>query len=1332
MKVEERSEGQANPEANAQGITIPKLRPGAVDSYLALPRPDHNLTLEQSYKSITSHLPLKFALAEALISDGRYEDPVFLLHNFIPSRQVLSYIEDSEDRAAAEQEIKTTGRVLKDRLALMLLKKGILTNETEVRDAVTHSFEQNERVSDLALAGWPIEVVGQIMTLELFSDIDDTRKMEELRGWVTRALYRPYLGTLSGIIPEREMSIPDMLDRVPKQIYRNKYMIQHNLVERYLEQKFMQGITDTGLEQGLEGIEQLVDAATDPDERYFLERVQERFYDIATYPLQGDFRPDITVKDRQRQFPSFEQRAFSYDFLTSNTRLLTADTGLGKTGAAFLAMENTEAEKVLVLAPASGKQTWQLEADKIYYQPDQVLIVSGSQDILAAKSAAQKYVVVSQELLEDAEQNPKILEHLLELVRESGIDAAIIDEIDNLTNNETISVKTALKVLEGIRVNHHEKGRAGEAPVLGLTATPIKSSLADVNIPMAVLYPEKYAPTTDASTGEKKTFSDTYLNRPDLAYLALIGEKRMFRWEQATGVQEFSYDLLRFRASPFEEYLYSFVLDEVAGGSLDKFRLLENTLFNPLLIKAEVRLRAEDKIPAIDIDEVLNTLKDTLREWKVLQGIAQPQQDGDFLSADRLVELGLGDMVLGCFFAHFENGIDTLVEEFTRETDDPELQELREFWRNREISTKYRLLKEQLIDALTWRDSSDGVKQREKFIAVSPGKKQGRTDDVSQREITDKYGRKIPLHAAWELQQLNNTTLIKLMREWVASHGLGDPDKVPFIDGSITVGQARDGIINAYVNDITVPGMLVTLETMFQSRDLMLNVIKNEDEEIIGVRKIFTEPPWNFRDLRQMIGRSQRQGQRIPVRNVVLQAEGLIDEGKAEAVKYTYLLSRMALSGITLTDEEKEFFDSKRRGNKIELQSADARFMRDFFGRVRGAGEEKLEAYLDEPTLEGKTVAERFAAQFYGEGQDMFQLTGYNADMVSRLIHRSGKADGKILSLGAGTLLLQRTLERGIDNVDINPYMMEAAWPEAQSYGGKMILAAASRLPTDQIEDNTYDVVDSAFALHWSRLQGSKKGNVQQSERVRILTAVNDKLQDGGLFILTLPESVFDDDAFERFTEVLEGNFGFKVDTELSGWSFGLPRIGKEKRLGWCIVGYKKGEVNLSQLNLEQLAFLSDKREWVSKGKKKESRNGAVKKDYPEPEYAVRFKEYRIQNPLQRDHITQLNEETENGLTAMSMLIPERDIVEDGGEIFNHRLSFLRGATQADFKEYRRDFVRKMADITGWSWEEIEEFASGWLASQQGKPDRVKNRSSAYTRILKAAKEMLYNQSQNL
>lgn len=712
-----------------------------------------------------------------------------------------------------------------------------------------------------------------------------------------------------------------------------------------------------------------------------------------------------------------------------------------------------------------------------------------------------------------------------------------------------------------------------------------------------------------------------------------------------------------------------------------------------------------------------------------MRGITAPVSPDDYLSASKLVELGMGEEVVACFFSDLlENGIDTVIDELVRESDDPELAEVYKFWKSKAVSSKYAHLEELLKDKLSWKTDREGRRFRDKVFIVSPSRKQGRTADVVQRDIRTPDGNRRNLYAQYELDTINDSKLVEHIKEW--TQGLCNEDDILILDGSVSLGKQKDEIIARWVNDPNAPVLVVTLEATYQSRDYTLNTTVDQDgREISGIEKVFLSPPWYYQQLKQMAGRSIRQGHLVPVHVSVLESEDLVDHGKGEGVLYSYLLSRMALSGIVLSSEEQEFFDSKRVGRRISFQSPEKRFLRDALSFVRGAGEDVIDGFLkDESRIRDEvTVNQLIAEKFFDEGRDEYHVSGYNAELVAFLAKNFVNPDAAILSIGAGTLLLQRKLKRGIDNVDINPHMMEAGWKLAEQYGGRMIEGRASSLSPLEFPDATYDLVDNSFALHWSRLEPGKDESSESSERVKILKQMNRVLKEGGRMVLTIPEKSFDEERFPVFVETLEKHFGFKVDPDFSGKSFGRSKLGLAKRLGWCIVATKVSEPDLAGLDINGLEFVNEKGDWVSTSARKKGSAGVQGRDYPTPTLQIDFEQYEIIDAnglvttltMKDDIIAPTGQEVPTG---------EEDVDADEDALTaedDETVRFLRGSNKNEYKAYRTSLLRPALRIMNKNWtyiDEVEEECLEILTEMQNNGVSLNSRVKTFSEILKELK----------
>ena len=539
------------------------------------------------------------------------------------------------------------------------------------------------------------------------------------------------------------------------------------------------------------------------------------------------------------------------------------------------------------------------------------------------------------------------------------------------------------------------------------------------------------------------------------------------------------------------------------------------------------------------------------------------------------------------------------------------------------------------------------------------------------------------------------------------------------IDGTVSVGGPRNTVINKWVNEPDSAILLTTLEASYQSRDFTISEILDEQGRAISsVKKIFLGFPWYYQQFRQMAGRSLRQGMLVPVDIDVLMANGTIDAGKFEAVHMTYLLTRMALSGIQLTTEEQDFLDSKRMGNRIPMLSEEARFRINVFSKVRGAGEDANIEFFNTVDDEGNLVGAKFANIFLEGGRDEYKTTGYNAEMVAGIVDDLDLPDGKILSVGAGTLLLQRKLKRGIDNLDINGAMMESGWEYAGQYGGNKIIGRASRLG-EVIELGSYDFVDLAFVLHWTKLNGK----VGDSERVKVLENMNLALKDGRHVAITLPEHALDDDIFVNYVNALESHFGLEIVANQSGRSYGVSKLGFKRKLGWCLVARKVGQCDLKGLETKSLELNYDRREWVNIYQEVEKKTSG--REYPSPGVGLSFDDYEIVNPMVDDEVLVIDQVDQVALDGGFSVGDETDMVDStiGDQlIVGDILEGIVGATPQEYVVYRKGLVNRLMRTTGWSWAKTENFIRGITGKLSGE-NKTRSRFRLFGLIIREAKK---------
>lgn len=199
--------------------------------------------------------------------------------------------------------------------------------------------------------------------------------------------------------------------------------------------------------------------------------------------------------------------------------------------------------------------------------------------------------------------------------------------------------------------------------------------------------------------------------------------------------------------------------------------------------------------------------------------------------------------------------------------------------------------------------------------------------------------------------------------------------------------------------------------------------------------------------------------------------------------------------------------------------------------------------------------------------------------------------------------------EAEIDNVDINGAALRLTKERFPQIGNTLVEKASNL----SAQGETYDAIECSFMLPWTRLF-SEKGKINQEineiERVKILTEMNRVLKVGGEAVLSFPESSFDIYTFSRFVNSLTSHFGYQVK-EPSGISYATD-YKPNKRIGWVITLQKIDNPNLSGLDPTTLAF-SNEGERISRYKnKKDIEPVVIRTEYP----IFSSKEFVVHNPI--------------------------------------------------------------------------------------------------------------------
>lgn len=1129
-------------------------------------------TFEDFYKSGTDY-DLKYALANALIEDGRYKNTSSLVRHFIPAGEPV------------EPEIKT----FKDHLTVLVLKKGdeLSIHSQEAREAEGEVFrfinrsEQLKKLSEVL----PFHRMGAITNVLMFEDITDEKKREELRSWVTRALLRPHLGDIVVQVGQGEIEFKDVALLIPDKVFTNADKVAYNLIKDYFVGLAMKNFMG-GTEEGFLNLDDSILHAETDIKKQFFETIRDEFKQVGNLQIPDVFNSSVEGWfEESSPFPLFRQKYFVNEFIKRRKILLNGDTGATKTASAYLGMETLGRQKVTIFGPAKARNTWPKEAEKIFKaeeKPD-VFTVQKSKDLDNKRIEEAKYIYVSSELLARAWNSPDLYRKVTAALDRRQSDGIILDESDEFRNLAAQGSKMLIDLTARMKSLYAQRSTQ-DIPILALTATPLASDLKDLDIIMGLLHPDKFVLPGRHEEG-KTRFSVQALRRPEIAYDLLFGEKLMIQWslEDVFGdkAPKLEYSRVQLPLSPYQEVLYEFVADQPIE-TLLKIWLLRSTLLNPDLIKHICQERGLVPAPVYENGQMgdrLHELYESWISWSVNKNPAIPDEP---FNADWIAKYGETDLLLQCFFdTSLVDGIDSLVKKYP---------DLAKEWRFQEAtSNKYLFLKRFL-------QTHDLTK--EKVFIVSPYHKKGITRWLEDLHLTDKDFK----DNAWSLFEYIRSQWLPNLPEGFA---INIDANRSFTDRDVQATLFRE---EGDKNNIVVASM----ESVNESMDWAIR----DNEKTKNIEKlnvIFLGWPWGWDEFKQMTGRFLRPGQSKPVEIFVYEGENSIDQGFYDLVRYKYLLTEMALAGVALNDEEQDFFKRSAQAKRILMVQPNVgqAFLRDVIRKLRGKGEIEISSEMSK-YLNGKSVDELFAEFYFDEGKDEFKIVGNNNELVKNII--LSKAPRRILSVGAGSCLLARKIissgyNAEIDNVDINGAILRQS-KDKYPLIGSIKVEGASKLSAPS---ESYDAVDCSFMLPWTKLENEDKNGAEpeQPERVKVLSEAHRVLKFGGTLVLTFPNSSFDEESFKRFSETITKHFGFS-SLAPSGISY-VTDTKPYKQLGWILTLQKTDDINLSGFDTRQLELLTDSNIRVSKNKPgKDSTPTVVRIEYP----ILDSKQFEVYNPL--------------------------------------------------------------------------------------------------------------------
>lgn len=896
----------------------------------------------------------------------------------------------------------------------------------------------------------------------------------------------------------------------------------------------------------------------------FLDRLEAHFTNANNLALPG-FKKEIpgSFKDvpsdessRLFPFPSFHQREFAYRFThkeMGEVDLLVGDRGTQKTGAFIYAMEAAGAKTTLVICPPGLiRENWEREIREKYDHDVEIINITGERNLERVSRTdipKPRYIIMGFSLLSNMGASQEALEKMRRLKEKFGIDSLGVDEV-HLAKEYSAACTNLLYLISGLL--------PATAPRIAMSGTPLVNSVEDLDAPVRILMPYRYPNPGD--------FTRAARNDPHLVSALLHGNGLMTRWLKET-ILEGQLPQVEYREepvplSPFHQRLYEYIYSDDTIEASTKRGMLRQVSLDPLLIRrhyhpdrinlmiAKLQVRQSTQLDEREreiLDERIKALQERLKRVATLSNREEAtetliqahdqfinwkltQDENTVFNEDFLIKIGLDRITLWAFL-NLSDGIDGLIRSINDST-------LQQDWVGKEglYSSKYRWLKEKLDQLIP--------SGRHKVIIYSGFYKTEVTSGIEDLEEDD---------------ELAFLSLYDHLRAWY-----GD-NVILKIDGSVSIepkkGELteRESIRRGWRLNPQKRLLLATLRSCRLGIDLTIPSIP-ANENVKKVIQIFLDQPDTYMDVDQGIGRNERPGQEIPLEVIIVKTTnaeqprtlryGFIDHGMSQVLEYKRLLSQMVLDGVPLTEEEERFVQVRMSALRIETYPTTPRMYLNhtLFPQVRGQGTTRNMEFFRKIGFEGMTNADFFAA-FYSQ-DDELTLSGHNAKAVAEVIRlhqkQSDKGKLKIVSVGAGGAILQRTLGQEIVNVDMLGEILTTAKRRAGS--GQFIVGEATHLP---IASGSCDITETSLMLNWTN----------QREREEVLRQLNRITKDHGPVIITVPFSHLNEEAFMRWRVLLEDGFGLTFSKDIpSGlvratdfriepisWIFNLEKVSPPK-----------------------------------------------------------------------------------------------------------------------------------------------------------------------------------------
>ena len=478
---------QGNPQEpeiyTSSGILKPIITYGQAQVEATLVNPDF-----RTLYSVSTDVERKYAIALTLITDGRIEDPTFLLDGLVPSQSTLSHASISDER---KKEVLEKGGRYKESLTNFMVEKGIIEQPNWSVKRATQEAPQfitnNERLKDLVSFFGASNATDILYRLHpQFRDIPH----EQVQG-----LIADYLGDY--LLQSGPLNLTGIQEALP---FLSEANFREGLVEVWKRDVLarLSEIRHVHPEKNdNESLEQVFDYYKEQsvgiDDEMFISVSDEiRSYYIALFDIQ---KPEHIVDSLNggRLFPDLNQR-INIKELQDKKRLLIADEmGLGKSASVILAKETLDVKNALVVAPSNVISVWQnFLSDKVdgegkpigYFRAGhapRVLTVEDPQMLTSANLSDYDYILLSHERLNDAHMNS---------LKDLDIGMLIVDEMHKLKN-----------LREGVRAGHlvdlAARMEGEDKYVALLSGTPIPNKVEDIAIALKLLYPERFEDVDD-------------------------------------------------------------------------------------------------------------------------------------------------------------------------------------------------------------------------------------------------------------------------------------------------------------------------------------------------------------------------------------------------------------------------------------------------------------------------------------------------------------------------------------------------------------------------------------------------------------------------------------------------------------------------------------------------------------------------------------------------------------------------------------------------------------------------------------------------------------------